>query len=172
MESFRLSRLSRLPTHLTQNAAERQRQGTLAQATKNRSKLATFVDDDADRPDDAAPFETVDLVGPTAGIAPYGDNGLRWRARFDRWMVNEGRSRQSSPTHEQPVLTPFRRSRRLPHPHVRRLGPLEPTRPRLWPRPLQPEGQPRRRPGDLWSVVRSVRAIARWSRRLAVPDPD
>lgn len=81
-------RLSLLPARLTQNATERQRQGTLAQAAKERSKLATCSLDGAG---DDGPFETVDL-GSTAAIYDAVSE-LHWRARLDRWMVNEGGAR-------------------------------------------------------------------------------
>ena len=90
-------RLSRLPVaESTRNAAERQRQGTLALAAKERSRSARANDSEAQ---DGGPFERVDLGPSSAGPAAATttttrvDHGAeRWRTRLDRWMVNDGRT--------------------------------------------------------------------------------
>lgn len=108
METLKLSRLSRLPAHLTKNAAERRRQGALAQAVKDRSKLAAEAVDlppagrtTADgavagaadgRAGDG--FETVDIGPLPVGGAGASDEQapLGCKGRLSRWQVNDGRS--------------------------------------------------------------------------------
>lgn len=157
METLKLSRLSRLPAHLTKNAVERARQGALAQTIKERTTLGGHQGA-GDRQGGYGNLEEED--GETARKDEE-EEELGWKGRLGRWMVNEG---------PYPLYLPslgclleadkHDRTSRLKEDLRWRLGLSELARSEFRDGPLLAQGQPRLGSVHVRNHVRCVSSLA------------
>lgn len=140
METLKLSRLSRLPAHLTKNAVERARQGALAQTIKERTTLGGHQG----AGERQGGYGNLGEEDGEVSRKDEEEEELGWKGRLCRWMVNEGPYPLSFPSLRCPLeADKHDRTSRLKENFHWRLGLSEPARGELRDGPLLAQGQPR-----------------------------